>query len=220
MYYSNGYKVQDVIHAEMKLRIFTTIKDEDIDYLFKRIDYYFCGNTLQKLVPKPVAKLMEPDYRLRSPNALGNYTIQTNTIRINTALLLKSLAEGFEEEVCNGVVCKSRISDLQSVVEHEIVHMIVNNSCWEQLSHGKNFMIIAKKIFGHVTYRHAIGIKASIIDGRVAVKTDFQVGEQVSFQSKLGTTIGNIEKLNRINAVVISGTSKYNVPYQLLAKIF
>jgi hypothetical protein len=210
-------KLQSVIHSEMVHRLginFTTIKDSDIDYLFRRIDHLFCGGSLQKLNPPPVAQLMEPGYRSKSPMTLGDYITRTNTIRINTPLWLSSRSE----EVCNGVVCKSRISVLQSVVEHEMVHMIVNNSCWEKLSHGKNFVIIAKKIFGHTHYRHALGRDVSVIDGRAAVKTDFRVGEEIHFQSKTGIVYGTISKLNRVNAVVLSGTIKYNVPFQLILK--
>ena len=210
-------KLQSVIHSEMVQRLgthFTTIKDSDIDYLFRRIDYLFCGDSLQKLNPPPVAQLMEPGYRSKTPMTLGDYITRTNTIRINTPLLLSSRPE----DVCNGVVCKSRIAILQSVVEHEMVHMIVNNSCLEQLSHGKNFVIIAKKIFGHTHYRHAIGKDVSVIDGRAAVKTDFRVGEEIHFQTKTGMVYGTISKLNRVNAVVQSGTSKYNVPFQLILK--
>jgi hypothetical protein len=212
-------KLQELIHNEMVQRIglnFKTISSSDIDYLFKRIDYLFCGNSLKGLHPKPVARLFEIWEKPRK-GTLGDYNYEQNVIRINSELLLKALSED-PHEVCNGTVCKSRVAVLQSVVEHEIVHMIVMRSCYERASHGKNFMDIARKIFGHTKFTHSIGSKVSVIGDRLLVKSDFKELQQVSFVSKNNIITGTITKLNPVNAVVLTqDLRKYNVPYYLLS---
>ena len=218
-------ELQQVVEDEMTKRLgkmFKTINNADLDYLFKRIDYLFCGDSLQRLDPPPVAKCMEPEHRKTSEGTLGSFELRTNTIRINTKLLLESM-ENKVHEVCNGVVCKSRVSVLLSVVEHEIVHMIVSNSCWEMQSHGKNFMTIAKKIFGHTLYRHSLGREVSLVGDRVLTKQDLSIHERVSFHGldKLKNDViyyGIILKLNRINAIVKTETGDFNVPFHYLSK--
>lgn len=214
-------ELQKVVEDEMTKRLgkmFKTINDADLDYLFKRIDYLFCGNSLQTLVPQPIAKCMEPEYIRKSEGTLGSFELRTNTVRINTKLLLESM-ENKVHEVCNGVVCKTRVSVLLSVVEHEIVHMIVSNSCWEMQSHGKNFMTIAKKIFGHTLYRHSLGREVSLVGDRVLTKQDLSIHERVSFKFKENVIYGIILKLNRINAVVKTEKGDFNVAFHYLSKI-
>jgi hypothetical protein len=105
-------------------------------------------------------------------------------------------------------------------MEHEIVHMIVTNSCWEMLSHGKNFITIANKIFGHTLYRHSIGKDIPLIGDRVLTKEDLSINERVSFQFKTDIIIyGTISKLNKINAVVKTEKGNFKVPFHYLSKI-
>jgi hypothetical protein len=219
VHYSENQRIQlqSIIEKELTQRMglnFTKINDSDIEFVFKKIDYLFCGNSLQTMKPPPVAKCSEPGHTLRKN--LGMYTKEDNTIRINSELLLRSFSEGFSQEVCNGVVCSTRIAVLRNVIEHEIVHMIVMNSCYERQSHGKNFMTIAKKIFGHVTYFHQIGIQSNIVNGRILTRSDFYVGEKVRFPTKTGTIDGVVTKINIVNIIV---DNKYRVPIQLLSKI-
>ena len=198
---------------------FTKIKDSDIDYIFKRIDYLFCGNSLKNMDTKPVAKLFKENEKIKK-GVLGIYNYNENIIKINSELLLKALAEG-SHEICNGVICKSRVAVLQSVVEHEIVHMIVMNSCYERTSHGRNFMAIARKIFGHIKFTHSIGLQPSIINDRLLEKYDFKELQKVSFIDKKRNVItGTIIKINPVKAVIITDNDiQYNVPYYLLTKI-
>jgi hypothetical protein len=85
-------QLQKAVEDEMTNRMgkmFKTINDSDLDYLFKRIDYFFFGNSLQTLFPTPVIKCMEQ--MSKDSFTLGSYELRTNSIKINTKLLLDSM---------------------------------------------------------------------------------------------------------------------------------
>jgi hypothetical protein len=59
--------------------------------------------------------------------------------------------------VANGISCCSRAECLEIVLEHEIVHMLVRLFCPHSgRSHGKNFMTIARGVFGHKDFYHSL----------------------------------------------------------------
>ena len=90
--------------------------------------------------------------------------------------------------------------------------MIVHNSCKEKDSHGNNFMSIAKKVFGHVTFTHMVGVDVNVIDGNIASKSDFAVGQQVAFTTGEGKHrlhfTGTIKKLNAEVAIIVTTTGQ------------
>jgi hypothetical protein len=151
---------------------------------------------------------------------LGIFRYPANEIIINKKLLLDSFKNNLGYEICNGIVCRSKASVLQSVIEHEIVHMIVENSCYEKQSHGRNFMGIAKKIFGHTKFTHDLN---NIIElnnqDNIYTKFDFKLDETVRFIFKNINYTGTIEKLNRVNATVsVPNKGRFLVKYQYLFK--
>jgi hypothetical protein len=212
--YSNAQRkhLQAIIEKAMIDRLgstsFTNLTDEDLNAFFNLYDKVFFGSTLARLEPRPLARCME-NSTSHGKGVLGVCLLDDNAIEINATLLVQALGAGVLHEICNGTVCRTRMSVLQSVLEHEIVHMIVHNSCFEKSSHGKHFLAVASKIFGHTSYTHMIGHRQNkninLIGNIIANRTHFKEGDTVTAnRNDDGTFVytGIIKKLNPKKAVV------------------
>ena len=59
-----------------------------------------------------------------------------------------------------GLQCTSQLGCLQLTLEHELIHLIIDIWCPEQIGraiHGNLFKILARNLFGHRDFRHVLG---------------------------------------------------------------
>lgn len=126
-------------------------------------------------------------------------------------------------EEINGILCQDRLSVLQIILEHEIIHLLLqvflrNTTC----KHGNPFQTLAKGLFGHLLFTHAIGI----VDGKERIEKELdrieknkicQVKDMVIYkQSKCNAMILMKTKAN-VTLIHEDGSIVEKVPYNMIS---
>lgn len=132
--------------------------------------------------------------------------------------------KGPTEMITNGLKCITKLSCLQLVMEHEIMHMVMVLYKWENKKdtekykpHGSLFRKLTNVYFGHTDTQHDL---ASVVTGKRYMGGDFSVGDTVTFKAKKkGSTVtiyGKIIKMNPKRAKInelYPGKQIWNVSY-------
>lgn len=136
------------------------------------------------------------------------------TIKIGGPVIMGTFTKQETFHLANGLQCTDRLYCLMNIFEHELIHLIIQNTSGHKRkdpiyrSHGYYFQQLAKAYFGHTEFKHSL--RESVTTHRT--KADFRVGQTVAFQHKAERIVGVIDQLNDKTARV--GT--YRVPYHLL----
>lgn len=99
-------------------------------------------------------------------------------------------------ECCNGIVCLDALSSLQIILEHELVHVLVNACLQLKCSHGAKFKQLAEHIFGHLATTHEFGLG----DG---YKRAQQMQEQKALLEKMKPGVSVSHKQSHLQGIVL-----------------
>ena len=152
------------------------------------------------------------------------------SITMSRSLFTKLKLENDQVTKSGGLTCKSRLSCLQLVLEHEIIHLIVGHyypnakRLDEKIysGHGSLFKNLVKSYFGQTESTHQIG--NIIYDGsdkeRTLFKDEIKIGEITSIIDKKGIKKGVIVNIYNKNVGIefLDGDS-WKVGAEFLHKI-
>lgn len=105
------------------------------------------------------------------------------------------------------------------IFEHELIHLVLSLFVNEISGHGNLYKTIVLNLFGHTDTVHTISSSQSSQSQKGKSKSDFALGNLVSFSSRTGKISGKIIKLNPKRARVSTNQGNFDVLYQLLQKL-
>jgi len=132
--------------------------------------------------------------------------------------------------LCNGLVCRDKVSIMLSVLMHEIVHLLIHAFVPEDLRkatgpgsskwapHGTMFMAIVQALYGHTDFKVALD---TVVTSKSLNKSMVSPGLSVMLKvpGSSVATRGRVTKVNPKKAKVTMDTGdKFIVPYALLQR--
>jgi hypothetical protein len=183
-----------------------------LDPLYRLYDKYFFQSQLSQLL---VGKKLTIQYsKMTSRGGSCDKNGCEYTIKIGGPVMLGTFTKNETFHIANGLQCTDRLYCLMNILEHEIIHLIIQNVTGHKKadpvygSHGDYFQQLAHAYFGHTAFRHSLNVSVDTHRTR----EDFRVGQSVKFEHKGTKMVGVIDQLNPKTARV--GT--YLIPYLLL----
>jgi len=212
-------------------RDFAAISGSDLRILFEAYDDVFFQKQLTVLL-ESTRHSMFFEVSTRMTTAGANISRRSSgrragvfRIAISAPVLFSSFREPGEAFEVNGLTCTNRLQALQVLMEHELVHL------YEMLQsgasgHGPSFREIARGLFGHTDYRHALMTPAK----RTSTALGLRAGELVSFNFRGRRLVGTLNGVAKRATVLVShedGTEysdgqkylKFYVPLIALSKV-
>jgi hypothetical protein len=197
----------------------------DLRLLFELYDGLFFSHQLrQRLESSGCPIYFEASRRMTSAGAnIGIRGAKTAhrqyRIAVSAAVLFASFRSEGETCSVNGVTCLDRLQSLLILMEHELVHL------YEMLErgasgHGASFQRIARDLFGHTDYRHALVTPRQ----RASRTFDLHIDDLVTFDFEGRQETGRITRISKRATVVPAAGSelaflKFYVPLEALTKI-
>ena len=195
------------IRLRQKPANFESLNSQDTQLLFELIDRHFLLGKLSewltannsRLSVTPNAKLTSTGGRCIMQRDPITRSLRTTNCVFQIDLATRVLLDTFKKgEVCHssgGVKCCSRLECLQLVLEHELVHLLVNLFCPEmptkagkKIHHGATFRRLTQTLFGHSEVKHKLLLgDASVMEAQLAKAKELQVGDRIQVRNKNGT---------------------------------
>ena len=186
---------------------FSRFDTADLRLLFDLYDQrFFDGGVRESLGDRPLTfrlssrmtraagKATRKELRLR-----GSHAARTEyEITVSTTLLLQAFQDD-RPVVMSGIECRDRLSALQRIFEHELIHLIemllwVNSSC-----SAPRFQSLANRFFGHTDHRHQL-----ITPGEQALaKFGIQPGDRVVFRFDGREYAGFVNRITKRATVLV-----------------
>ncbi len=214
---------------------FQNISTEDLQLLFELYDnVFFDGLIRQSLIDQKLPLQMRLSKRMTNAGGkttmLHPYGIHSNRgksfeIAISSTLLFESFNRGQPASVV-GVDCQDRLSGLQRIFEHELIHLIemlvwLHSSC-----SARRFKLIAKNFFGHRQSSHQLTSPKDSAAKQFGITT----GDYVEFDLNGSRLRGFINRITRRATVLVKNKRghlyddgfryiKYYVPIERLSKV-
>jgi hypothetical protein len=198
---------------------FQSIASDDLALLFKLYDTRFFNGWLANAITSTTGANLT--FRLsRTMTSSGGKTIRKNRplrngtmgksyeIAIASRMLFLNFNENSRAVTVCGLECTDRLSALQRIVEHEMLHLA------EMLFWGKSscsaprFKAMAQNIFGHAASKH------DLITPRESAAIDhaLKIGAPVEFDFNGKTLAGLINRIHQRATVLVE--SPDGVPYR------
>ena len=132
--------------------------------------------------------------------------------------------------LCNGLVCRDKVSIMLSVLMHEIVHLLIHAFVPRELReatgpgsrkwapHGTMFMAIVLALYGHTDFKVALD---TVVTSKSLKKSMVYPGLSVMLKVKGSSvaTRGRVTEVNRTRVKVTMDTgAKFRVPIPLLQR--
>ena len=220
----------------------TSIDSNLVEIFYRYIDQYILNSACYLILSKYGFNIkFEISNKMKSVAAktiIDNLTNQV-ILRVSESIFDNITVEAFinanETGVplkVNGISINSRLQALEIVVEHEMLHILIDitnlaNSTNDNRAHGELFQTMAKQLFGHTEYQHSlllskgdtsVSSSASQPYLDVSLLNDkFAVHRMVYFVNSGQTIMGTITKMNPQNAEVQLRDGKvYQIPYTSL----
>ncbi len=219
----------------MTVRNFQRIAREDLQRMAEAYDeIFFQGLCL------PLASSYGLSFRLSSRmtraggkttrtiqrSILGGASSTHYEIALSTSLLFQSFRRPNDTIRVCGYVCHDRLTAMQRVVEHELIHLgemlaWINSDC----SAGR-FQSIARNMFGHTEHRHELTTQQE----RAAKEFNIRTGSRVAFRFDGKAMTGIVNRITRRATILVESPNgarykdgkrylKYYVPIQHLRPI-
>lgn len=218
---------------------FTVIAPSDLSRLFDLYDRAFFGGFLRQCVADRAGGRLT--FRLaprmtraggktfRTRQTIGRWprkSIQTSyEIAISTRLLFLNFdVTSRPANVC-GVPCTDRLSALQRIMEHEMLHLL-ELLLWDKSScAARRFKTMSQNIFAHAASTHDLVTPTE----RAVARFDLRVGEPVTFTFEGRQLSGTLNRINRRATILVEhprGTrytngkryEKFYIPLGMLRK--
>ena len=214
---------------------FQTISTEDLQLLFDLYDKaFFDGLIRQSLIDQKLPLSVRLSKRMTNAGGkttmLHPYGIRSNQgksfeIAVSSTLLFESFNRGQPANVV-GVLCHDRLTGLQRIFEHELIHLIemvvwIHSSCA-----ARRFKSIARNFFGHRESNHQLTSPRETAAKKFGIKT----GDYVQFDLNGQTMRGFVNRITRRATVLVKSKRgqlyddgdryiKYYVPIERLVKV-
>jgi hypothetical protein len=159
--------------------------------------------------------------------AMGGMPSRTHyEIALSTSLLFQSFrSQGDTIRVC-GFECQDRLTAMQRVVEHELIHLCEMLVWIQSDCAAGRFQSIAKNMFGHSEHRHELITQQE----RAAKEFNIRPGTRVAFRHEGKTLVGMVNRITRRATILVEDSRgqrfsdgrryvKYYVPIQQLRPI-
>lgn len=220
---SNINEIRPAIHKYMRQhrfssRYFNNFTSDDLYIMYKLYNRYIFKGQIEASLKNPKDLSLVVDNR--STKTAGKYvcTGDKHEIHIASKVLMKTfVGDRNGKLLINGLFVTDRISALQLILEHELVHMYISlqsqKTGKKYPSHGKFFRTLVYDLFGHTDVRH------SLLNGDASnnmTKQDCYIGMTVQFTLKNKKVKGKIIKLNPKRAKVQINLNIYSVPYSMI----
>jgi hypothetical protein len=211
---------------------FTVIAPGDLSRIFDLYDRSFFDGFLRREVGQKARGRLSFRLAPRMTRA-GGKTFRIGRrgdvryeIAISTRLLFLNFDEGAlrPATVC-GVTCLDRLSALQRIMEHEMLHLL-EFLVWDKSScSAKRFKAMARDVFAHGASTHDLVTPAE----RARLKFDVRVGDAVTFDFQGRPLVGVVNRMNRRATVLVESPrgarytngkryEKFYVPPAMLTK--
>lgn len=182
---------------------FGVIGADDLARLFRLYDEHFFGGWLAQSVVETSATPV--NFRLSSTmTRAGGKTIRTRVpqasgeprvfyeIAIASRMLFMNFGDVDRPVVVCGLECSDRLSAMQRIMEHEIVHLIEFLK-WDRSScSARRFQTMTSRIFGHTEHTHDLVTPRE----QAAMEHGIRVGDLVRFEFD---GLGHVGQVNRIH---------------------
>lgn len=182
---------------------FGVIGADDLARLFRLYDEQFLGGWLAQTVVETSAAPLS--FHLSSTmTRAGGKTIRTHVrqptgkprvfyeIAIASRMLFMNFGDVDRPVVVCGLKCSDRLSALQRIMEHEIVHLIEFLKWGKSSCSARRFQTMTSRIFGHTEHTHDLVTPRE----RAAMQHGIRVGDLVQFEFE---GLGRVGKVNRIH---------------------
>jgi hypothetical protein len=140
-------------------------------------------------------------FRTRRPVGRGPWrSVETSyEIAISTRLLFTNFDDAARPVTVCGLPCTDRLSALQRIMEHEMLHLL-ELLLWEKSSCAQSrFKRMSRDIFGHGASTHDLVTPAE----RAMTKFDLRVGDAVIFTFDGRSLRGMLNRVNRRATVLV-----------------
>lgn len=214
---------------------FRKISRQDLECMAEAYDRLFLGGLCL-----PLARSYGLSFRLSSRmtraggkttrqvfrSLTGRPAITKYEIALSTSLLFQSFRKPGEKNRVCGILCQDRLSAMQRVVEHELIHLC-EMLVWVQSDCAAGrFQGIAQSLFGHTEHRHGLVTQQE----RAAKDFNIPLGAKVEFSLNGHRLAGFVNRITSRATVLVpdpSGTRyndgrnyrKYYVPIHRLRRI-
>ncbi len=191
---------------------FTSLPPEDLRFIFGMYDAIFFHRWMQQTVAEksdmPIIFRLSP-----TMTSAGGKTITRRRrnkpgisrpefeIAISGHLLFTNFRDPAESVSVGGMHCPDRMSALQRIMEHEIIHLLELLACGESSCAKPQFKMLIANIFGHTESRHNLVTPRQ----RAAIDHAIHVGSMVEFDCAGMTHRGRVNRIaSRATVLVIS----------------
>ena len=192
---------------------FKRIASSDLETLFEEYDrQYFRGfvsETLQTIGPTSVAFRLSKrmtsvggSTSLRKKKDPSGSLAPVFEITIAIDMLYQQFKSGDGVVIVNGLECSDRLLALQSVFEHEIIHLL-ELTLWERSSCKKDrFQKMANEVFGHTKFSHQMITRKE----RAARDHGIRPGSKVSFEFDGAECEGFVSRVTKRATVLVKSS--------------
>jgi hypothetical protein len=206
-------------HADALKRINTRVKPtadsvltaKHIEEIFKIIDDVFFSKQIGKLLRSRGIEL-EFDVALRLTSTAGYFkklSDKKHVLVISVPIMKQLFSNDEKRYELGGLQCSSKIECIYHVICHELIHFIASVECPElmtsQRGHNGIFKKMINNIFGHTNCHHSLHVdidrKTRALD---AIKTNFKIGDTVSFKYGKVLMRGQILSINNRVKIITS----------------
>src|SRR4051812_14492717 len=218
---------------------FTVIAPADLSRMFDLYDgAYFDGHLRRSVNEKAGGRLgfrLAPrmtraggkTFRVRRPvrRGLTKSTETSYEIAISSRLLFLGFDDVSRPTTVCGVPCADRLSALQRIMEHEMLHL-AEMLVWDRSScTAARFKSMSRNLFGHAASTHELITPAE----RAVAKFDLRIGDAVTFSFDGRTVRGMLNRINRRATVLVESPAgqrytngrryeKFYIPLGMLKK--
>jgi hypothetical protein len=223
--------------TRIKAGDFTAIAVADLERLFALYDASFFAGALGRALARdgsPLEFRLAPrltraggkTYRARlGSSQAGQKPRYEYQVAVSTTLLFQSFHDVRREVVINGLACADRLTALQRVFEHELLHLTELLVWGKSSCAGERFLGLGLRLFGHTGAAHDLVTQHE----RAHVAHGLRVGDQVVFEHKGTRYQGLLNRITRRATILVEDPSglrysdgrvyvKFYVPLALLRR--
>ena len=182
---------------------FKAIHPSDLDFLFRAYDdQFFDGLCTQALQSRRLSFRLS-SRMTRTGGTTAKHVSRTGEERYEISIATSILFDGFgasdRTATVGGLVCENRLSALQRILEHEIVHL-AENLCWgDSNCSAQRFQDIAARFFLHQAHTHNL-----ITRRERAAELGVRVGSMVAFQFEGRKYTGRVNRITKRATVLVA----------------
>jgi hypothetical protein len=199
--------------AQIRTGNFTVIGSDDLERLFELYDRAFFRGLLGEMLVEDRAHPMTFRLSRRLTRAAGQTMRQVRRvpargrtverveyeIAVSTTLLFSTFQNVEREVIVGGLLCRDRLTALQRIFEHELLHLAEFLGWGRSSCSAENFHNLSRRIFAHE------GVSHDLVTPReqAAVAFDVRVGDLVRFELDGVTYRGRVNRITRRATVLV-----------------